>query len=105
MFGFSDQVQFDIDLTSIEGLALTEEFTVSPNPVDKKAIVSFTLENPEDVSMKIFNTVGKVVYESVKSYSSGIQNIELFRKNLDAGIYFMQLSYGEKVLTKKVILK
>ncbi|MEZ5083535.1 MAG: T9SS type A sorting domain-containing protein [Bacteroidales bacterium] len=104
-FGLEDQVQFGIGLTGIENQVIAKEFTISPNPIDKQATVSFMLENPEDVNLKIYNMVGKIVYESVNSYSSGLQNINIERKNLDGGIYFVQLSYGDNITTKKVILK
>lgn len=104
-FGLEDQVQFGIGLTGIENQVIAKEFTISPNPIDKQATVSFMLENPEDVNLKIYNMVGKIVYESVNSYSSGLQNINIERKNLDGGIYFVQLSYGDNIATKKVILK
>ena len=104
-FGMEDQVQFGIGLTSVEEKVLANELTVSPNPVDKQATVSFVLENPGAVNLKIYNMVGKIVRELSNNYSSGIQHILVERNNLDAGIYFVQLSYGEKIITKKVILK
>ena len=105
MFGYSDQVQFDIGLTGMEDQIVATEFTISPNPVDKQALVSFTLDNPQVVNLKVYNMVGKIVEALSNSYSSGIQNIIIDRKNLESGIYFVQLSYGENILTKKVILK
>ena len=104
-FAMEDQVQFGIGLTAIEEQVSANGFTVSPNPVDKQAKVSFVLENLQEVNFKVYNTVGRIVQETNKTYSAGVQSIIFDRKNLDAGIYFVQLSYGENILTKKVILK
>lgn len=105
-FGFEDHVQFGIGLVGVDEQPLVNHFLISPNPVDNETNISFTLETSEDVQMKVFNTVGKIVYETkLQSYSSGNHTINFFRDKLETGLYFIQLSIGEKLLTKKVIFK
>lgn len=105
-YGFEDQVQFGVGIVGVDDQPMINQFNISPNPVESASNVSFRLETAQEVQLKVFNTVGKIVYQSdQKLFSPGIQSINVDRNSLESGLYFIQLSIGENQLTKKVIFK
>ncbi len=104
-FGFEEQVQFGVGLTAIDELVASREFTVTPNPVKDNATVSFELTENNSVQLKVFNSIGKLVYETPeKKYPAGNHSINFESKNLNAGIYYFQLAADDQLMTSKVII-
>ena len=53
----------------------------------------------------VVNTMGSVVFNNgTKAMNAGTQNIAFDGTELSAGIYFVNLTIGEKLITKKVSL-
>jgi len=105
-FGLLEETQFSINVTGINETIPSSAFTISPNPIVTEAVVSFDLENADMVSMTVYNSVGKVVYQSEpKEFTAGIQTMNFKRNDLDSGIYFINIQQGNKHFTEKVILK
>lgn len=104
-FGFEDQVQFSIGLTGVDELSAAENFSVTPNPVKDYAVVGFELKNNVPVQLRVYNTLGELVYKSPeRSFTSGNHQINFNRNHLGEGIFYFQLKAGEELFTKKVIL-
>jgi hypothetical protein len=104
-FGFEDQVQFGIGLTGVNEMNTDQEFTVSPNPVRDVAAVSFDVISNSSVQLRVYNSTGEMVYESMeKNFSIGDHTIIFENKNLNAGIYYFHLSIGENLMTRKVVI-
>ena len=104
-FGMEDHVQFSIVQTGIDKLNTMEEISIYPNPVVNSATVSFDMAEPGYVGLKIYNSIGSIVFENEKQlYSAGKQNIPIVTEELSRGIYYIYLEIGEQVLTKKIIV-
>ncbi len=104
--GFEEQVQFGIGLTDVNDINLSNDFIVIPNPVRDRAEVSFYLKEADPVRMKLYNSTGALVFETTEQmYTAGNHTIRFDNENLIDGIYHLQLSFGEKVLSKKVLVK
>lgn len=104
-FGFEDQVQFSIGLTGVDELSSAENFSVTPNPVKDYAVVGFELKNNVPVQLRVYNTLGELVYESPeRSFTSGNHQLNFSRNQLGEGILYFQLKAGEELFTKKVII-
>jgi len=89
---------------------LDKEFTFSlnnnyPNPFNPTTTITFTLPEPQKISLKVFNMLGKEVATLFAgSVSAGEHNIKFDGTNLSSGIYFYQLITPENSITKKMIL-
>ena len=105
-FGYEEQVQFQIGLTGEEELFTGSKMEVFPNPFDRSATISFELQKPESVEIRLINSVGTQVYTSGKlNYSAGQHVYELERKQLNDGIYYLQMMIGEEIAVEKIIVK
>ena len=64
-----------------------------PNPFSTSTTVRFILKEATDVNLTLYNLVGaKVRVVSDQYYSQGMNAVTLERGNLEAGVYFLQLS-------------
>ncbi len=82
-----------------ESLALS----VYPNPITDKVNIQFNLSENQNVSVKLYNAVGQVAYNSILgNLAAGVQNITINTTNLPSGIYVMDLSIGGTSVSKKL---
>ena len=89
---------------------LPHEFRMGnyPNPFNPTTIIRFeipSLENNENVVLKIFDTLGRLV-TTLADYnmSSGVHEIVFNGSNLSSGIYIACLQCKDRVLTHSAIL-
>ena len=82
-----------------------------PNPFSTSTKIRYYLDNPADVTIKIYNIQGKLVGLLLdnESISVGLHNIVWNGKNargtrVSSGIYFYQLNINESSETKKMLL-
>jgi hypothetical protein len=87
--------------------AMNNNFRIFPNPSENDAVVYFTTETNANVYLKVFDVLGKEVFtNNFGDLNAGNHNIILNKDNLNSsGIYFVQLSVNDIVLSKKFILK
>ena len=103
--GSEELVQFSVDIVSIDENEAIKGFAVSPNPFKDFTHVSFTLEKSQQVDMKVYNMIGEVIYaEGTKEYGPGQNTIVIDGKQMQAGIYFINMKIGENMYTKKVTM-
>ena len=78
-----------------------EDFSLYPNPATDEVNIKWS--KSDDVSIRIYNTLGKLVFYSKKLNVFNGYNIDV--SNFEDGVYFVKLNstYGE--ITKKLILK
>ncbi len=71
--------------------------SVYPNPANEVLKASFNLSESSQLSIKIFDINGRIVFEEVnRSYRLGINEVELNTSNLKSGIYFIRIN-GENL--------
>jgi PKD repeat protein len=87
--------------------AMNNNFRIFPNPSENDAVVYFTTETNANVYLRVFDVLGKEVFtNNFGDLNAGNHNIILNKDNLNSsGIYFVQLSVNDIVLSKKFILK
>jgi hypothetical protein len=78
---------------------------ISPNPFSSTANVSLTLEASSEVSMRVFDAVGKLVQEKNFGQVSGTQTLKVDGKELENGMYFIQVRVNDTIATKRVVLE
>ena len=77
-----------------------------PNPFDHKTLIGFELPTAGEVSLKVFNLKGQVVYQSTRWLDAGTHDWELYRSDLPAtGLYYYQLQSNGLHATKKMIVR
>ena len=95
---------FTVDITTV---SIDENdataFTMYPNPANDFAAVNFALTNDADVTLEIFDAVGKSVMVAHNGQlGAGNHSININTAEFVNGFYFVNLNVGEKVITKKL---
>jgi hypothetical protein len=92
---------------------LVDEFVLSqnhPNPFNSSTIIAYEIERGKNVTLRIYDILGKEVRELVNSRQSpGKYQIiwdgrDNQGKEVSSGIYFYQLEAGNSTGTKKLVL-
>jgi hypothetical protein len=81
------------------------QFSVSPNPFNAQTEITFTLAEPCEVSLVIYDSQGREIESIVNGqWSSGEHRVVWNAKNYSSGIYFVSLQAGGFNQTKKLLL-
>ena len=98
------QSQFaDILLTGTEEINSFGTLSVYPNPVSEFSNIRLDLNNSANVSYKVYNLLGNVVYtEDAGLLPTGSHSLGFNVKNLTPGMYFISLQIGDKKITRKI---
>jgi len=76
-----------------------------PNPFNPSTVVRFQLSDVSDVSLKVYDVMGREVQTLVnEKLSAGTYEVTFDGSNLTSGMYFYKLTAGEYVSTKKMLL-
>lgn len=79
---------------------------ITPNPVKGSARITFTLNNPAQTTVKIFNLQGKEVATVASCHlESGSYGYNFSAKPLRAGVYFCRLEAGVNDYTRKMVVR
>jgi hypothetical protein len=68
------------------------DFTVHPNPNNGAFTTSFTLNEPQQITIQIQNVLGEIIYSQTKFYHAGVFNEKIMLQEYESGIYFLQLN-------------
>jgi len=102
-------LQGTIQVSSVEEIDFPPTvFSLSqnyPNPFNPNTTIHFTVPQNNQVTLKIFDVMGKEVATLInEEKSEGNYEIEFNATNLPSGIYFYQLRAGSFNQTKKMLL-
>lgn len=90
--------------TTIIENSLTSKVNIYPNPATNQIIIEYEVGDLRINTVKIKNTLGQTVKTiDVKTFSNGINKIEIDLTALSTGLYFVQLQSLDNVIIKKVI--
>lgn len=85
-----------------------EEFIVRqnvPNPFADQTVISFTIPTRDVVNLKVMDVSGRQVFSTSATYERGTHEIVLDKNRLNhAGVLYYQISTGQYISTKKMIL-
>ena len=79
--------------------------TVYPNPFSSAAEIKFSVKNAGKASLTVTDITGKIVRTMTTDAKAGINTVSFTKENLQAGIYFINLTSGEKSTTEKVSIQ
>jgi len=100
----------EIDLTGVQSAQSRsifhfELFPNYPNPFNSSTTIKFNLFKNNRVTLKIYNSVGKIVGTLIeREMVPGEYSIEFNADNLASGTYFYQLKAGHTMLMKAMTL-
>jgi len=79
-----------------------------PNPFNPSTIINYTIPNsdvPQNVTLKVYDMLGKVVATLVnKIQPAGNYTAEFSPEGLSSGVYFYTLRNGDKYESRKMML-
>jgi len=76
-----------------------------PNPFNPNTVISYQLAVRSDVSINVYDALGKVVVELInEKQNAGLHSIEFDGSNLPSGIYFYELKAGNNFKVKRMLL-
>lgn len=81
-----------------------EMLTVYPNPFSGVTNVQLVLENTEEVSMFVYNSVGQLVAQRDYGQLSGAQILPFDGSQLSEGMYQFHIKVGDELATERVFL-
>ena len=99
----------EIDITSIAGgLATVSSFELKqsyPNPARSRTTISFTLRDPGDVSLRVFDVAGRLVATVVdRPLPSGEHRYDWTTGDLASGVYHYRLQVGGESSTRRLVV-
>ena len=101
--------------TLLKRMAMEEEISMPvneyslfdnyPNPFNPTTKIMYTVPNNENVTLKVFNTIGEEVMTLVNEVKQpGLYEVEFNSDGLPSGVYLYRITAGDFVATKKMIL-
>jgi hypothetical protein len=92
----------EVNGVTVSTLQLEQNY---PNPFNPSTTIKYQIGNDEFVNFKVFNSLGEEVAELVNQLQeSGTYEINFVGKELPSGIYVYQITAGNYVESKKMLL-
>jgi hypothetical protein len=90
----------EIDICNSNSFVLNQNY---PNPFNPSTVISFTLPEPSFVTVKVFDSLGRVISILCNEEKiAGSYNLDFSGHGLTSGIYYYTVQAGQKVLSKKM---
>jgi hypothetical protein len=78
--------------------------TLVPNPMNSEAKISFAAENAGTETIRLFNILGREVYNNTISVRSGMNETIIKRNDMPNGVYILSIGNGKTSATKKFVI-
>ncbi|MFU8860742.1 MAG: endonuclease/exonuclease/phosphatase family protein [Cyclonatronaceae bacterium] len=86
----------------INSYSLAQNF---PNPFNPATTITFTVPEPGNVRIDVFDVLGRRIADLVnETYSSGVHNVAFNASDLPSGIFLIRMNAGNQVFTRKMTL-
>jgi thiol-disulfide isomerase/thioredoxin len=105
MFGAYQTALDQCPTATMDVIELAKEdinFKVFPNPTSNVVNVEFELQNQNDVTVSILNTVGQTVATNNLGTVSGVQATQLDVSSLESGMYIVKVKTANGEQTKRI---
>jgi thiol-disulfide isomerase/thioredoxin len=99
-----DALQNGFLLSSTQDPIVSEATHIYPNPVTDQMNVKLDLQEAQEVSISIFDAMGKLVAKRNYGKQSGQLLFPYNTADYDTGVYYLHITVGAKFTTKKIIV-
>lgn len=90
--------------TGINDMNNINSVKMYPNPASDQVNIALDMENQAEVTVRIYNTLGEVVYNNVTAATGN--TVETINTNeYTSGVYFVEISTGDQTVTQKLVIK
>jgi len=97
---------FEVGETSSISESLNKEISIFPNPFKDYTNISISSNGSQEMSLEIYNNLGKVVYNDNMVLKNGANNVKIESGELTPGLYYMNaIINGESHLKPLTIIK
>lgn len=87
-----------------EVAANVASINIMPNPMNSNATLTFTVERSANYTVKITDITGQVISTKQIQANAGVNTSTIERGKLSSGIYFLSLTDGVSLVTRKFII-
>jgi hypothetical protein len=105
-YSYSNEI--DLEILNVPENSIPTEYSLLqnyPNPFNPSTTISFELPEASDVSLKIFDLLGREKSEVLNEFrNAGRHNVTFDASTLPAGVYFYELRAGDFSGLKKMVL-
>ena len=88
--------------------AIPDEFALKqnyPNPFNPSTVIAFDLDEPGQVELKIFNSIGREVATLVNNrMTAGRHEVTFNASGLASGVYYYRIAFNKKIAQRKMLL-
>lgn len=78
---------------------------IRPNPFNSSSEISYSLDKPTQVKIHVWDITGRLIETLVDRFSdAGNYRVVFMRTDIPSGNYIVELSDGERSLTKEMVL-
>ncbi|HOY30301.1 MAG TPA: T9SS type A sorting domain-containing protein [Bacteroidales bacterium] len=102
--GDSPQTCLDIACAIPENIGI-ERLNIFPNPSDGEFLLEMNISRSQDITIKVFDAIGNMVYENNKNDISGKYHEFIDLSKNARGSYYLQITGEEGVINSKVVLQ
>lgn len=100
----SDTLKMKITLNSIYDNGLNSEVDIYPNPASQNVYIKIVSSIPDELKLKLVNTLGQPVYE--KQVNNNREILEVIDvSKLPKGIYFINITDNQGTMSKKILVE
>jgi Cu/Zn superoxide dismutase len=90
-------------ISSVIGIT-AKSIAIYPNPTNNNFTLSFGTETMENVTVSVFDVVGKLIVNSTYYTQVGENSIPINMKNSQSGMYFVKVANGKQEVIKKLVV-
>ena len=105
-YGIPDYMSaYDVATDTGNGITIESGISIKPNPFKDELSIQILNDNTPIDAIEIVDITGKVIYKEVLNSNNTFEYTVSGFETLSSGFYFVKISSGDKIYTKKAIRK
>lgn len=101
-----DNVRIEFDASNVEeNIIENNRLSLYPNPAKEETFLSFSTQFPENVSIRIYDGLGNMVFVVESNVVYGNNNIKVNTSHLASGVYYVVVVENGKALFEKFVVQ
>ena len=99
-------IDFEVNeeyVTRIEDVLNGASLKLFPNPVTETLNIQIEIRQSVKLNISVINVLGEMILSDTQQMNEGVQTMGINLKNLPQGIYFLNLSDGQEILSQKIM--